>query len=53
MTEKPMMEKERAHMLFKRHKAGMVLSEDEQNLMMRYYGHILILSSGKVIPELL
>ena len=48
MTAKPKTEKEKAHMLFKRYKAGMELDKDEMKLMMRHYGHLF---EVKVIPD--
>ncbi|MDP2365979.1 MAG: hypothetical protein Q8M94_19680 [Ignavibacteria bacterium] len=50
MTEKPMTEKGRAHMFFKRHKAGMKLAEDEMKLMIKYYGYLLFVRV-MVIPD--
>ena len=41
MVEKPMTEKEKARMLFKRHKAGIRLSADEIMIMIKYYGRLV------------
>jgi hypothetical protein len=37
MPEKPMSDKRKAHMLFKRFKAGMSITDDEMILVKQYY----------------